>query len=64
MKAIKYAYFKLEEKATRSVNKNEYSFVNIIRDKFAMTISFCKKLFGCIKYLQLLLSVTKQVTEN
>ena len=51
MKAIKYAYFKLEEKATRSVNKNENSFVNIRGDKFAMTISFCKKIFGCIKYI-------------
>ena len=41
-------------KATRSV-KNNNNFINVIGDKFAMsitwgklTISFCKKLFSCI----------------
>ena len=38
MKAINYAYFKLEEKITRSVKKNESNFINIRRDKFAMSI--------------------------
>ena len=35
MKAIYYAYFKLEEKATRKVKKNKNNFINIIRNKFA-----------------------------
>ena len=38
MKAINYACFKLEEKATRSVEKNKNNFINIIGDKFAMSI--------------------------
>ena len=36
MKAINYACFKLDERATRSVkNKN---FINVIGDKFTMSI--------------------------
>ena len=38
MKAVNYACFKLEEKATRSVKKKENNFINVIRDKFAMSI--------------------------
>ena len=38
MKAINYACFKLEEKITRSVKQNESNFINIIGDKFAMSI--------------------------
>ena len=38
MKAINYAYFKLEENITRSVKKNKNNFMNIIGDKFAMSI--------------------------
>ena len=38
MKAINYACFKLEEKITRSVKKNNSNFINIIGDKFAMNI--------------------------
>ena len=60
MKAINYARFKLEEKATRSVIKKKKKFINVIGDKFAMNIrwvkliiSFSKKLFSCINYLQL-----------
>ena len=62
MKAINYACFKLEENATRSAKKNKGNFSNVIRDKFAMslrrgklTISFCKKLFSCTNYIQLLI---------
>ena len=61
MEAINYACFKLEEKATRSVKKKKKNFINVTRDKFTMsfrsgklTISFYKKLFSCINYLQLL----------
>ena len=46
-----------KKKATK---KNKNNFINIIRDKFAMnirreklTISFSKKHFSCINYLQL-----------
>ena len=60
MKAINFACFTLEEKATRIVKKKKKNFVNVIGDKLAMsirrgklTISFCKKLFICINYLQL-----------
>ena len=38
MKAINYAYFNLEENITRSVKKNKNNFMNIIGDKFAMSI--------------------------
>ena len=38
MKAINYAYFKLEEKITGCIKKNKSNFINIIRDKFAMII--------------------------
>ena len=61
MKAINYASFELEEKATRSVTKNKNNFINVIGDKFTMTIrwrkstTFCRKHFSCINYLQLLL---------
>ena len=56
MKAINYACFKLEEKATKSIQKDKNNFINVIKDKFVMSyvISFCKKIFNCIKYLQLL----------
>ena len=37
MKAINYACFKLEEKATRSVKKKKNNFINVIGDKFAMS---------------------------
>ena len=38
MKAINYACFKLEEKATRSIKKKEKNFIDVIGDKFAMSI--------------------------
>ena len=38
MKAINYAGFKLEEKATRSVKKNKNNFINVIGGKLAMSI--------------------------
>ena len=38
MKAINYACFKLEEKTTRSVKKNKNNFINVIGNKFAMSI--------------------------
>ena len=38
MKAIHYAFFKLGEKATRSVKKNKNNFINIIGDRFPMSI--------------------------
>ena len=38
MKAINYACFKLEEKITRSVKKNNKNFIKIIGDKFAVSI--------------------------
>ena len=62
LKAINYGCFKLEEKATGSVKNNKNNFINVIGDKFTMsirlrklTIPFCKKLFSCINYLQLLI---------
>ena len=43
-----------EEKNTRSVKENKSNFIDVIGDKFAMSIrcsklriSFCKKLFSC-----------------
>ena len=36
MKVINYAYFKLEEKITRSVKKNKSNFINIIGDKLVI----------------------------
>ena len=57
---------KKQEKNTRSVKKNKSNFINVIEDKFStsirrgkLTISFYKKLFSCIKYLQLLKQVIK-----
>ena len=48
MKAINYKCFKLEEKTTRRVKTNKNNFTNvIIADIFPISISFCKKLFGC-----------------
>ena len=38
MKAIYYACFKLEEKTTKSVEKKRNNFINIARDKFAISI--------------------------
>ena len=38
MKTMCYACFKLEEKATRSVKKNKNNFINVIGDKFAMSV--------------------------
>ena len=38
MKAINYASFKLEEKATTSVKKKKNNLINVIGDKFAMSI--------------------------
>ena len=65
MKAID-ACFKLEEKATRKVKKNKNNSINYIGDKFAMSfrcgklaISFCRKLFSSMNYLQLLIQVMK-----
>ena len=50
IKAIHYACFKLGEKATESGKKNKNIFINVIGDKFAMSIgwgklmiSFCKR---------------------
>ena len=42
MTAINYACFKLEEKITRCVKKNKRDFINIIGDKFAMSIRLGK----------------------
>ena len=33
-----YVCFKLEEKTTRSVNKNKNNFINVIRDRFPMSV--------------------------
>ena len=38
MKIINYACFKLVEKATRSVKKKKNNFINVMGDKFAMSI--------------------------
>ena len=37
MKAINYACFKLEEKATKSIKKDKNDFINVIKDKFVMS---------------------------
>ena len=44
-----------KKKTTRSVKKNKSNFINVIGDKFVMSIrsgkliiSFCKKLFTCV----------------
>ena len=39
MKAINFACFKLEEKTTRSVKKKKNNFINVIGDKFAVSIT-------------------------
>ena len=38
MKAISYACFKLKEKITSGVKKKKDNFINIIKDKLAMSI--------------------------
>ena len=38
MKALSYASFKLEEKATRNVKKKKNNFISVIGDKLAMSI--------------------------
>ena len=38
MKAISYKCFKLSEKNTKNVKKNKNNFINIIGDKFAISI--------------------------
>ena len=38
MKAINYSCFKLEEKITRGAKKNNSNFINIIGNKFTMSI--------------------------
>ena len=38
MEAIYSACFKLEEKITKSVKKNKINFINIIVDKFSMSV--------------------------
>ena len=38
MKAIYYSCFQLEVKTIRSVKKNKNNFINVIGDKFAMSI--------------------------
>ena len=62
MKSINYACFKLEENATKVLKRKKNSFINVIGDKFTMsirwersTISFCKELFSYINYFQLLI---------
>ena len=59
MKAINHACFKLEEKTLELLKRREKKNINIIGNKFTMsiisgklTISFCDKLFSCINYLQ------------
>ena len=37
MKVINYAWFILEEKATRSVKKNESNFITVTEDTFAVS---------------------------
>ena len=63
---------------SRSVKKNKNNFINVIGDKFAMSIgwgkliiSLCTKLFGCINYNWILnwflthfMDVHKTVHEN
>ena len=38
MKAINYVSFKLEEKATASFKRKKNNFINVIGNKFAMSI--------------------------
>ena len=38
MKAMNYAQFKLEEKATRNVKKKKNNFINVIGDTFAISV--------------------------
>ena len=38
VKAINSGCFKLEEKAIRSVKKNKNNFINVMADKFSMSI--------------------------
>ena len=38
VKAINSGCFKLEEKAIRSVKKNKNNFINVIRDKFTISV--------------------------
>ena len=54
--------FKLEGKATRSIQKNKNIFINVMGGNIAMsirwgklTISFWKKHFSCVNYMQLLI---------
>ena len=54
--------FKLEENATRSIQKNKNIFINVMGGNIAMsirwgklTISFWKKHFSCVNYKQLLI---------
>ena len=42
MKVINYAGFKLEEKITGSVKQNKSNLINIIGDKFALSIRLGK----------------------
>ena len=42
MKVINYGCFKLQEKSIWSVKKNKRNFINVIRDKFAMSIRWEK----------------------
>ena len=53
MKAIIYACFKLEEKAIRSVKKNENNFINVMEILYE----------ACMNYLNLRIQVIKKVTE-
>ena len=38
MKSINYACFKLKQKATSSVKKKKNNFINVIGDKFGISI--------------------------
>ena len=38
MKAVNYACFKLEKKATRSVKKSKNNFINVFRDKLSQVL--------------------------
>ena len=38
MKAVNYACFKLEKKATRSVKKNKNNCINVFRDKLSQVL--------------------------
>ena len=57
----KLGMLQTQKKNIRCVKNNKNNFINFMRDKFTMsircgklTISFCKKLVSCTKYLQLL----------